>query len=212
LPNTLNALFNKIKIFFAINKMETAYQRDPYYAQSNDPRDLYHAHFNLSQVRQQERLSGGSWSQPVWNGWKPIIGAGHSSFLQKYAQDGDSGFFYGGSLHGCGEPVGMNPLPPNAFETIEQHDPDFATPKISTIQPVIVQPDPVPDPTELEMEANFSAEPQQRAVYVPPYSQSLYQGMGRSKDENDVLYEEPLEIPQYKGGFHRKENLIKRRK
>jgi hypothetical protein len=36
--------------------------------------------------------------------------------------------------------------------------------------------------------------------------------MGRTKDENDVLYEEPLEIPLYRGGFHKKENLIKRRK
>lgn len=192
--------------------METAYQRDPYYAQSNDPRDVYREHFNISQERQQHRLSGGSWSQPIWNGWQPIIGAGHSSFLQKYAQDGDSGFFYGGSLHGRGEPLGMNPLPPNAFEVEEHYDPEFQEPTISTIQPVIVQPDPVPEKADLELETEFSAEPQQRAVYVPPYSQSLYQGMGRSKNEDDVLYEEPLEIPKYKGGFHKKENLIKRKK
>ena len=185
--------------------METAYQQDPYYAQYNDPRDLFQAHFNLSQVRQQERLSGGSWSQPSWTGWKPIIGAGSS-------QDGDSGFFYGGSLHGCGEPLGVSPLAPSAFTTEERFDPKFQAPGISTIQPVVVQPLSTPNDTDLEVETSFTAEPEQRATYVPPYSQSLYQGMGRTKDENDVLYEEPLEIPLYKGGFHRKENLIKRRK
>ena len=193
--------------------METAYQQDPYYAQYNDPRDLFQAHFNLSQVRQQQRLSGGSWSQPTWTGWKPIIGAGSShNFLQRYAQDGDSGFFYGGSLHGCGEPLGVSPLAPNAFTTEERFDPKFQAPGISTIQPVVVQPLSTPNDTDLEVETSFTAEPEQRATYVPPYSQSLYQGMGRTKDENDVLYEEPLEIPLYKGGFHRKENLIKRRK
>jgi hypothetical protein len=193
--------------------METAYQQDPYYAQYNDPRDLFQAHFNLSQVRQQERLSGGSWSQPSWCGWKPIIGAGSShNFLQKYAQDGDSGFFYGGSLHGCGEPVGVSPLAPNAFNTEERFDTQFQAPGISTIQPVVVQPLSTPNDTDLEVETSFTAEPEQRATYVPPYSQSLYQGMGRTKDENDVLYEEPLEIPLYRGGFHKKENLIKRRK
>ena len=193
--------------------METAYQQDPYYAQYNDPRDLFQAHFNLSQVRQQERLSGGSWSQPTWTGWKPIIGAGSShNFLQRYAQDGDSGFFYGGSLHGCGEPLGVSPLAPNAFNTEERYDTQFQEPGISTIQPVVVQPLSTPNDVDLEVETSFTAEPEQRATYVPPYSQSLYQGMGRTKDENDVLYEEPLEIPLYKGGFHRKENLIKRRK
>lgn len=193
--------------------MKTAFERDPYYAQSNDPRDVYREHWNISQERQQDRLSGGSWSQPIWNGWKPMIGAGGvSHFLQKYAQDGDSGFFYGGSLHGSGDPLGMNPTPPNTFETEEHYDPEFKEPTISTIQPVIVQPSPVPEKADLELETEFSAEPQQRSVYVPPYSQSLYQGMGRSKDENDVLYEEPLEIPMYRGGFHKKENLIKRRK
>jgi len=193
--------------------MESAYQQDPYYAQYNDPRDLYQAHFNLSQVRQQQRLSGGSWSQPTWCGWKPIIGAGSShNFLQRYAQDGDSGFFYGGSLHGCGEPLGMSPLAPNAFTTEERYDPHFQIPEISTIQPIIVEPSSRADPVDLEMETVFTPEPQQRATYVPPYSQALYQGMGRTKDENDVLYEEPLEIPLYKGGFHKKENLIKRKK
>lgn len=193
--------------------MESAYQQDPYYAQYNDPRDLYQAHFNLSQVRQQQRLSGGSWSQPTWCGWKPIIGAGSShNFLQRYAQDGDSGFFYGGSLHGCGNPLGLSPLTPNSFMTEERYDPEFKAPEVSTIQPVIVEPSPQADPVDLEMETVFTPEPQQRATYVPPYSQSLYQGMGRTKDENDVLYEEPLEIPLYKGGFHKKENLIKRRK
>lgn len=191
--------------------METAYQQNPYYDQSNDPRDLYREHFNISQERQQQRLSGGSWSQPTWTGWKPIIGAG-SNFLQKYAQDGDSGFFYGGSLHGCGEPIGMSPLAPNSFTTEERYDPEFKAPGISTIQPVVIQPLSTPNDTDLEVETSFTAEPQQRATYVPPYSQALYQGMGRAKDENDVLYEEPLEIPLYKGGFHRKENLIKRRK
>ena len=106
----------------------------------------------------------------------------------------------------------MSPLAPNAFTTEERFDPKFQAPGISTIQPVVVQPLSTPNDTDLEVETSFTAEPEQRATYVPPYSQSLYQGMGRTKDENDVLYEEPLEIPLYKGGFHRKENLIKRRK
>lgn len=181
---------------------------NPYYAQSNDPRDLHHEHFNISQQRQQSRLGmqGGSWSQPSWTGWKPIIGAGHNNMFQRYAQDGDAGFFYG---MGSGEPLGVNPIPPNSFEKEEAIQ--FKEPEMSMIRPIVTEPTPKPDATEMQQELLFSAEPQQRAVHVPPYSQSLYQGLGRANTEDDVLHEEPLEIPKYRGGFHKKENLIKRR-
>lgn len=185
--------------------------RNPYYAQSSDPRDLYREHFNISQERQQNRLGvdaimkGGSWSQPSWSGWKPIIGAGHSDFLQKYAQDGDSGFFHS-RIYGSGDPIGMTPTPPNHLET------DYSgvahsevMPTTSTINPVIVEPSPSPEMSNIEMEVNFNAEPQQRAVYAPPYSQNQMQGLGKAvKDEDNVLYEEPFEIPKYKGGLHKK--------
>lgn len=141
--------------------MMSAYARDPYYAQSNDPRDLYRAHWNLSQERQQDRLSGGSWSQPVWTGWKPIIGAGHQDMFQRYAQDGDSGFFYG--MRGSGNPLGVNPFPPDNFETEENYDQEYQAPDVSTILPVMVQPSAEPQPLEMEQELHFNAEPEQRA-------------------------------------------------
>lgn len=186
---------------------------NPYYAQSNDPRDLYRDHFNISQERQQDRLSdmfGGSWSQPIWTGWKPMIGAGHQDVFQRYAQDGDSGFFHG--MRGCGG-IGINPFPPNTIyddESVTKHD--FSDGSVSTMEPVVTEPSAQPDIAELETETSFTAEPQQRAIHVPPYSQSLYQGMGRANTEDDVLHEEPLEIPKYRGGFHKKENLIKRKR
>jgi len=185
--------------------------RDPYYAQSSDPRDLYREHFNISQERQQDRLAqdailkGGSWSQPSWSGWKPIIGAGQSDFLQRYAQDGDSGFFHS-RMFGSGDPLGMNPTPPNNlindFKGVA-HSQEMPT--VSTLHPTIVEPSPEPKEAEVQLEVNFSAEPQQRAVYAPPFSQTQMQGLGRAvKDEENVLYEEPFEIPKYKGGLHKK--------
>ena len=193
--------------------MTSAYAQDPYYAQSNDPRDLYREHFNISQERQQHRLGsdlmGGSWSQPIWAGWHPIIGAGRQDVFQRFAQDGDSGFFHG--MHGCGRPLGMNPFPPNAFEAGENTTPSFEAQHISTIEPVYVQPSASPDVSTLAQETTFTAEPEQRATHVPPYSAMIYQGMGRANTEDDVLHEEPLEIPKYRGGFHKKENLIKRK-
>ena len=191
--------------------MLPAIVRDPYYAQSNDPRDLYRDHFNISQDRQQERLSsdamnGGSWSQPVWNGWKPIIGAGmENNFFQRYAQDGDGGFFHT-RMFGSGDPIGMSPVPPNHLKSdYDGNAHNYAMPTESTINPVIVEPSANPEMSEVELMANFKAEPQQRAVHVPPYSQTLMQGLGRAvKDEDNVLYEEALEIPKYKGGLHKK--------
>jgi len=182
--------------------METAYARDPYYAQSNDPRDDYHAHFNLSQERQQTRLAGGSWSQPVWNGWHPMVGAGmtNSDFFQRYAQDGDSGFFYS-PVFGCGMPIGSNPNELNHIETEENYK-AYEAPKISTTTPVVVEPSPEPEESNEELITEFNAEPEQKAHHVPPYSQVINQGMGRAaKDEENILYEEPL---KYKGTLHKK--------
>jgi hypothetical protein len=279
--------------------METAYQHNPYYAQSNDPRDVYREHFNISQERQQDRLGagqshsgvygmykrvkdmlkeanslpleekrrvialaearinrllevntltqeqynklmnlirqlensiqlekpvvrsnqyddeppppppaisigegyyGGSWSQPVWMGWKPIIGAGRDSVFQRYAQDGDAGFFYSRSF-GRGMPIGMNPVPLNHLETEENYE-QYHTPETSTVQPVIVEPSPMPIESNIEMELQFNAEPQQKADHVPPYSQNINQGMGKAvKNEENILYEEPFE---YKGKFDKK--------
>ena len=184
--------------------METAYQHNPYYAQSNDPRDVYRAHFNISQERQQDRLAGGSWSQPVWMGWKPIIGAGKSNVFQRYAQDGDAGFFHSRAF-GKGMPLGMNPNQLNHIETEENYQ-EYETPEVSNTEPVVVEPAPFPQESNLIVETQFEPEPQQKANHVPPYSQVINQGMGRaSKDENSILYEEPFE---YSGKFDKK----KRRK
>ena len=187
--------------------METAYQRDPYYAQSNDPRDVYRDHFNISQERQQDRLGsifGGSWSQPVWMGWKPIIGAGRDNVFQRYAQDGDAGFFHSRAF-GRGMPIGMNPVPLNHLETEENYQ-TYDAPEVSRMEPVVTEPSPMPEENNLELITQYSAEPQQKANHVPPYSQTINQGMGKAvKNEENVLYEEPFE---YKGKFDKK----KRRK
>lgn len=194
-----------------MSRVLPAIVRDPYYAQSNDPRDLYREHWNISQERQQNRyaqdaiLKGGSWAQPPWNGWQPIIGAGQDDFFQRYAQDGDSGFFHS-KMFGQGLPVGMNPMPPNHlisdYNGVSHSE---AMPTVSTIHPTIVEPSPIPDEADVQMEVNFNAEPQQRAVYAPPFSQTQMQGLGKAaNDEDNVLYEVPLEIPKYKGGLHKK--------
>jgi hypothetical protein len=193
----------KIIKIFMYNKME-------YYAQYNDPRDLYRAGWNQSQVEQQDRLSGGSWSQPPWAGWKPMVGASKTRgdhWFQRYAQDGDSGFFHG--LRGGAEPLGMSPTPPNTLEM--PTPPVYAPPAPSEIPvPEAVQlkelnetvPDAEPDQRELELAVNFNAEPQQHANHPPPYSSMLKQGMGK----DSVLYEEPFEMPEHKytGGLHKK--------
>jgi hypothetical protein len=181
--------------------------------QSNDPRDLYMAHWNLSQQRQQERLAGGSWSQPPWMGWKPIIGAGHlglqhnNTFFQRYGQDGDMGFFYSRKF-GRGEPLGMNPNELNHLETEENYV-AYEEPKESVIAPVVVEPSPAPIPANLELDVIYNAEPRQKAYHVPPYSQQVYQGMGNAaKNEDNVLYEEPFE---YKGRFDKKKSALKKK-
>ena len=46
--------------------------------QSNDPNDLHRAEFNQRKSEQQDylsQLSGGSWSQPPWQGWNYKGGA-----------------------------------------------------------------------------------------------------------------------------------------
>lgn len=183
--------------------------------QSNNPEDLFRYYFNRSQERQQHRLAGGSWSQPPWAGWKPIIGAGRDGryyedkpdvFYQRFAQDGDSGFFHG--LRGGSDALGMNPIPANPFHPageISHPTQAYAEPEASVIVPEIVQPSPTPVGLEDEQEIAFHAEPQQRAVYAPPYSQTLKQGMGRISEDSS-LYEEPFE---YKGTLHKKKPLRK---
>lgn len=184
-----------------------------YRIQSNDPRDLYREHFNISQERQQDRLAGGSWSQPPWMGWKPIIGAGHlgmqhtSNFFQRYGQDGDAGFFYS-RLFGRGEPLTTNPHELNHLESDDNYV-EYVEPKESMIAPAIVEPSPMPESANLELDVIYNAEPEQKAHHVPPYSQQIQQGMGRAvKNEDNVLYEEPF---QYSGKFDKKRNALKKK-
>jgi hypothetical protein len=196
--------------------------------QSNDPRDQYRAGFNESQYRQQARLSGGSWSQPPWSGWlvgaarlgypgfRPITG---SRFLARYAQDGDSGFFEKRGLFGRGDPLGASPFGLNHLETAAEDEAasagesdQYEEPVVSTAVPEIVEPSPAPLKENLELDTLFNPEPQQRAVHVPPYSRTLVQGLGRAvSDRGSALYEEPFEIPEYKGGFHRRSTSAIRR-
>ena len=175
-----------------------------YYNQSNNPDDLYHDIWNTSQVAQQHRLGlvGSSWSQPPWNGWKPIIGAGdptlRNDWFQRYAQDGDSGFFKS-RLFGRGDPVGLNPHPLNHL--VQDYSGDnhsIELPNVSTMHPLI-EPTSQPQLEELEVDIN-SSEPQQRATHVPPYSQTIMNGLGHAvKDDTNVLYSQQFEIPKYKG-------------
>lgn len=180
--------------------------------QTNNPDDLTHAMFNQSQREQQaylSQLSGGSWSHPPWDGWRPMIGAGYtrygnSDFLQRFAQDGDSGFFFRRGIFGGGEPIGSI-LPLNTLDDPIDSPPaedGYTEPVMSTAEPVVP---PAQDPVELEVDTSFTAEPQQRAVHVPPYSRLLYQGMGNEKDS---MYEEPFVMPEYKGGFHKKKRKL----
>ena len=177
-----------------------------YATQSNNPNDLYRHHWNVSQERQQDRLAkqgmvGGSWSQPPWAGWKPITGAGRSyNPYQRYAQDGDSGFFHG--MKGGAEPIGVSPTPPNQFHPLGDLDApqEYVAPETSTIMPDVPIPAPVPMPQTEDMVVAYNSEPEQRATHVPPFSQTLKQGMGKIGEES-VLYEEPF---TYKGSLHKK--------
>jgi hypothetical protein len=175
--------------------------------QSNDPNDLYRYHFNVSQQRQQDRLGsdaifGGSWSQPPWSGWHPMIGAGSDNFFQKYAQDSDVGFHY---ALGSGQPLGMNPHPPNHLENESNEALNS-----NDINPITV-PNNSPVMSNIQLETNFTPEPQQRATFVPPFSQTQMQGLGKAvKDEDNVLFDEPFEIPEYKRSLHKKKLLGKK--
>lgn len=180
-----------------------------YADQSNNPNDLNQFYFNQRQADFQ-RIKGGSWSQPDWSGFHPIIGAGYArygndEFLQRYAQDGDSGFFFRKGLNGGAEPLGAHHLPLNSMD--EGQEPiEYEDSKMSTMEPVTIEEPPSkPDDEELAIDTGFTAEPQQKANHVPPYSQMLIQGMGK----DDVLYDEPLVIPEYKGSFHKKEKRFK---
>ena len=128
-----------------------------------------------------------------------LTGMGHSSFLQRYAQDGDSGFFFG--MKGGAEPLG-SPFPLNTMPGDEVRPLDKPIASESTVQPeVITEPSPMPDDASVVGLANseHNAEPQQRAVYVPPYSHLVKTGFGK----DSALYEEPFEIKPYQ---HKKKN------
>jgi hypothetical protein len=206
----------------------------PYYNQSNNPDDLYRDIWNDSQKQQQHRLGlvGSSWSQPPWSGFQPIIGAGlenasryhprdvhnasiyrtrrgdptlRNDWFQHYAQDGDSGFFKS-SLFGRGEPIGSN-FPMNQINS--DYSQTSRSVQLPNVEP-IVEPSPKPNLEELEVNAS-SAEHQQRATHVPPYSQTVMEGLGRAThDEKNVLYSEPFEIPPYKGFLHKKKSFLKK--
>jgi hypothetical protein len=194
-----------------------------YRIQSNNPDDLYRAGYNESQRLQQQTLAaigdgsltGGSWSQPPWRGWQPIIGAARprgSNFLARYAQDGDSGFFFRRGLFGHGEPLGASPTGLNTLDLpSDDSEAHYAEPETSTAAPAIVEPSPYPFRENLEEKTLFTPEPQQRATHVPPYSHLIVQGLGKPLDEKSALFEEPFEIPEYKGGFHKKTPRFPRR-
>lgn len=124
----------------------------------------------------------GSWGPPWYDpsilpGWRIPTGG---NVFQKYAQDGDSGFFYncdGGLALG-----GHMPL--NSFT--ESTGESYTEPEVSTVIPTLV-------PEEVEVPED--AEPEQHSNYTPPFSQI---------EENNSLYEKPFEFPPYKGGFHKK--------
>jgi hypothetical protein len=189
---------------------------DTYATQSNNPDDVVHAIWNKQKELQQQRLAllGGSWSQPPWNGWHPMVGAGTTSdyFFQRYAQDGDSGFFHG--LQGRGEPLGIPPTPPNTVtpdfvmdqsvqQTVQPTYDRFEAPLTSNID---VRPITQPAPVLLDTDTQFvvnDAEPEQHALHVPPYSQMMKVGIGKGS----ALYEEAFEFPEpvYSGRFHKKQ-------
>jgi len=182
--------------------------------QSNDPADLHHYYWNQRQQEQQKYLSmlGGSWSQPYWNGWVPMPNSLPSKpygnfqnrmtpdFFQRYAQDGDSGFFHKGYKEGkCFG--GTMPL-----NTLDQStEVEYSTPIESIIQTQRpLQSSTVLDVEDLEEQVVDNPEPEQHALHVPPYSQMLKQGLGHVQDEKNVLHEEPFKIPEYKGLLHKK--------
>ena len=186
--------------------------------QYNNPDDTIHAGWNARQVAQQHylsQLSGGSWSQPVpWSGWKPIYGAGvsgGSAFLQRYAQDGDSGFFHrGSSLFGRGEPLGANALPMNHMEDDYVEPEQHAEPMTeSTIEPrIVTEPSAMPQEENLVLQTT-DAEPEQHALHVPPFSHLMgVKGMGK----DGALYEEPFEFPEHKygGSLHKKKKMFQK--
>lgn len=155
-----------------------------------------------------KRKTGGSWF-PITSQRLPdpeLFGMGgvNKNFFQRYAQDGDMGFFHG--MVGGAEPLGMSPFPPNTMPQDQIVRPlDKPEVSVSTAKPeAIVEPSPMPDDQELVAlsKSEQLAEPEQHALHVPPYSHMLRTGFGK----DSALYEEPLEIPEYKGSLHKKKN------
>lgn len=228
--------------------------------QFNDPNDLYRAEWNARKSEQQNylsQLSGGSWSQPPWEGWNykggaypnsvardigsgmsggivagdevfqrkfprflkggswfpmsqralpeyELFGSGSHDFYQRYAQDGDAGFFHG--MRGGAEPLGMSPFPPNHIPEDDVRPLDQPLATESKIEPDYVEPSPLPDDANLITlsKSEQLAEPEQHALHVPPYSHLVRTGFGK----DSALYEEPFEIPEYKGSLHKKKKLF----
>jgi hypothetical protein len=155
--------------------------------------------------------TGGSWfpitSQriilPEEAGYIDMMGRGKSNFFQRYGQDGDMGFFHG--MNGGAEPIGMSPFPPNSMPQDQVVQPlDKPEASVSTVQPVITEPSPMPDERNLVAlsKSEQLAEPEQHSLHVPPYSHLLRTGFGK----DSALYEEPFEIKSYQGSLHKKKN------
>ena len=124
-----------------------------------------------------------------------IVKPNKNNYFQRFAQDGDLGFLYDHKIFGAGEPLGSNPNF-SGFST--------EIPTTKNIKKSYVVPSPSPIESNLELAVNFTAEPEQRAVHVPPFSQTIIQGLGKAvNDEKSVLYQEPFEIPVYKGKLHK---------
>jgi len=162
---------------------------------------------------------GGSWfpmSQRALPEYE-LFGSGSHDFFQRYAQDGDAGFFHG--MRGGAEPLGVSPFPPPSM-TARRSEEDVVRPldkplassfpkgKLaeqdeSKIEPVIVEPSPLPNDENLVlMTKSEVAEPQQHSLHVPPFSSSVRTGFGK----DSALYEEPFELPEYKGSLHKKKS------
>lgn len=134
-----------------------------------------------------------------------LMGMGRShNFFQRYAQDGDMGFFHG--MNGGAEPIGMSPFPPNSMPQDQVVRPlDKPEASVSTVEPeVVTEPSPMPDDGDLVAlsKSEQLAEPEQHALHVPPYSHLLRTGFGK----DSALYEEPFEIKPYQGSLHKKKN------
>lgn len=162
--------------------------------------------FPMSQrILPENDLFGGSWlpmEEINPDILKTLSGGSSHNFFQRYAQDGDMGFFYG--MRGGAEPLGVSPFPPNSMpedDVVRPLDKPIATE--SRVEPDFVEPSAVPNDENLVlMTKSEVAEPEQHALHLPPFSSTVRTGFGK----DSALYEEPFEIPEYKGSLHKKKN------